>query len=455
MDQTTVHLLIHACAHARELTLAAESSEAELLCSVIDACARVHGLAQSAHCFDLERLVGEASIARQLATAAREHFWGIIHSGDWRATLDKDRGLYAAAAAIEACLAASLGDIGGAFRAIDVAMMIATASQRPPLATLLFAIEKSSGASVVAAAANATLDASFVAMWGGNEPSSAPRPAEFPLLATDPARVGTIPVAAYPSVQSFYSAYFLPRRPVVVKGVTDAWPAHLRWKDPHYLLRVAGHRTVPVEFGLDYRSSAWSQELITVLDFMQRVSAAPTSARRRPCCEESGGAEVCTGSEGASRLPYLAQHALFDLLPALRADIVVPDYCSLVDSESEDSSGEVLVYAWVGPAQTVSCLHYDRPHNLLVQVCGWKYVRLYSPEQTPRLSPLPGALSNTSAVRLGCSRDTVMHPDIVAAPFVDTVIGPGDALYIPPGWWHYCEALTPSWSVSCWWGAHI
>jgi len=44
---------------------------------------------------------------------------------------------------------------------------------------------------------------------------------------------------------------------------------------------------------------------------------------------------------------YLAQHELFEQIPALRADICEPDYCAL------GAGGRVTVNAWFGPPGTV------------------------------------------------------------------------------------------------------
>jgi lysine-specific demethylase 8 len=38
-----------------------------------------------------------------------------------------------------------------------------------------------------------------------------------------------------------------------------------------------------------------------------------------------------------------------------------------------------------------------------------------------------------------------------ATEWVEVALGPGEVLYIPPGWWHYVKALQPSASVSFWW----
>jgi hypothetical protein len=61
-------------------------------------------------------------------------------------------------------------------------------------------------------------------------------------------------------------------------------------------------------------------------------------------------------------LLYLAQHQLFEQIPALAADILTPDYCML------GSKGVSSVNAWFGPAGTVTPLHQDPEHNLLAQV---------------------------------------------------------------------------------------
>jgi len=53
-------------------------------------------------------------------------------------------------------------------------------------------------------------------------------------------------------------------------------------------------------------------------------------------------------------------------VPALAADVLTPEYCSL--TEDEEKGGVQAVNAWFGPAGTVTPLHTDPHHNLLAQV---------------------------------------------------------------------------------------
>jgi hypothetical protein len=47
--------------------------------------------------------------------------------------------------------------------------------------------------------------------------------------------------------------------------------------------------------------------------------------------------------------------------------------------------------------------------------------------------------------------DLGAHPAFAGAHHYDVLLGPGDGLFIPKGWWHYVRALTPSWSLNFWW----
>ena len=112
--------------------------------------------------------------------------------------------------------------------------------------------------------------------------------------------------------------------------------------------------------------------------------------------------------------------------------------------------------AWVGTANTRTALHRDPYQNLLCQCAGFKYVRLYDARETGFLyaeKPLCEGNENTftkSAVRVE-DPDMKRHPLFAKAAFVETVLRPGDALFMPKGMWHYVRALTPSVSVNFWW----
>jgi hypothetical protein len=252
--------------------------------------------------------------------------------------------------------------------------------------------------------------------------------------------------------------------PLIITSLAATWPCFTTnpWSRPSYLLSrtFSGRRLVPIELGRSYVDTNWTQRLLPVRTFLHTyIDPSPYSS-----------------SSPTDRNPtaYLAQHQLFTQLPSLRNDILIPDYCYTappghptnprLDQPELDTP---QLNAWFGPAGTITPLHTDPYHNLLVQVVGRKYVRLYSPHETERLRPRGKEdgveMGNTSLFDVGVMEgwDEVPEGGEVEReggaeefnniPYVECILEEGDALYIPIGWWHYVRGLSVSFSVSFWW----
>ncbi|XP_055535418.1 lysine-specific demethylase 8 isoform X2 [Wyeomyia smithii] len=237
-----------------------------------------------------------------------------------------------------------------------------------------------------------------------------------------------VPVLHRPSLEYFGSDHYTKAEPALLRNVIDDWPALERWSDPNYLIKMAGERTVPVEIGSSYSSENWSQQLVNFKDFVVK---------------SLGLCSTTETSHQAGVPVYLAQYELFDQIPELRADIFVPDYIGRTDVNPR-------IKAWLGPKGTVSPLHTDPCHNLLCQVFGSKTIILASPEDTPNLYPHEHFILNNTSQVDAKNVDFNRFPLARKVRFRRLVLRSADVLYIPPGWWHYVESRTPSFSVSFW-----
>ncbi|NXL16887.1 KDM8 demethylase, partial [Setophaga kirtlandii] len=247
-----------------------------------------------------------------------------------------------------------------------------------------------------------------------------PEPPPPPPSAVRPEEV--IPHLRCPSLAHFRDNYLVPQRPVVLEGVMDHWPCMKKWS-VDYFCQVAGCRTVPVELGARYTDEEWSQQLMTVSDFISQYIM------------------------DENNVGYLAQHQLFDQIPELKEDISIPDYCCLGEGEEDD----ITINAWFGPGGTISPLHQDPQQNFLAQVFGRKYIRLYSPQDSEKLYPHESQiLHNTSQVDVE-DPDLVKFPNFTKATFQSCILMPGQILFIPVKYWHYVRSLELSFSVSFWW----
>ncbi|KAL5614919.1 hypothetical protein BROUX41_004996 [Berkeleyomyces rouxiae] len=258
--------------------------------------------------------------------------------------------------------------------------------------------------------------------------------------------------------------------PVIFTDLINHWPAMKSrpWSKPAYLLHstFGGRRLVPIEIGRSYVDANWTQKLLPFRAFLSEYieNTAPTSPKSQPLGRSRG---------------YLAQHDLLAQVPSLRSDVGIPDLCWAEPSlpSSLHTHSDPRLNAWFGPPGTITPLHTDSTHNILVQVVGRKYVRLYHPKYSNVLHPRPLEngidMSNTASVDVGVeegwdlkfsagegedeeqdkmrSLSDEEKKAFHEAEYWDCILEPGDSLYIPYGWWHYVRSLSISFSVSFWW----
>ena len=237
-------------------------------------------------------------------------------------------------------------------------------------------------------------------------------------------------------------------------GAMADWEALSTWGANFAALRCAlAIRTVPVEVGLRVwgeRAAAGRQQVLCRFDsFIDQVVlgrgtlacfSAATPLAITPVVPVT--AAKCQG--------YVAQHLLFQQCPHLLDGIgwrfleIARDTNPLLTRER----GRV----WIGPAGTVTPLHFDFHENVLCQLLGCKLVLLCEGgiEEGEREAFYPcDGVANASRV-------DAENPDLAAFPLFARVVrrtcvlSPGQALFIPKGVWHYAKSLSPSASVSFW-----
>lgn len=315
-----------------------------------------------------------------------------------------------------------------------------------------------------------------------------------------------------PSLTKFQAFMMDKREPLILTDSLTHWTALEKWKNTSYWLdtTIRGRRLVPIEIGRSYTDEDWGQKILPFGQFLHKFILQMSDTEGH--------------SEDDPRTGYLAQHDLLKQIPSLQGDIAVPDYCYLdapapepdtpvalsklekerskktshssiipstelaslepedSDSHSNGADSDVQRNIWFGPAWTISPLHHDPYHNILCQVVGKKYIRLYSPTHStallPRRKDEPAPhnrtglteyskkgnqpsetidMSNTSQVDIAAMELSPLedwnevYPGINDIPYKECILDAGQALYIPVGWWHYVRSCSVGISVSFWW----
>jgi ribosomal protein L16 Arg81 hydroxylase len=233
---------------------------------------------------------------------------------------------------------------------------------------------------------------------------------------------GAIERRKTPSAREFFRDYWAAHRPVVLTDALARSPALGRWT-PRFFRERFGDEAIEVTTGREadpnYDQNFEAHRTRMRMDaFIDRVLAA----------RKTNDFYMVSNNFTMRRPRFRA--LLRDLKPPTQLfGRLVPEATSL----------------WIGPAGTVTPLHHDTTNILFCQLHGRKRIELVSPHESALLvDPMNGYYSSVDLDRLARAG----HPALRELLVRRVIVKPGDALYIPAGWWHRVTSLDVSISFS-------
>lgn len=242
------------------------------------------------------------------------------------------------------------------------------------------------------------------------------------LRTVAPAQV--IPKKQGLSAEAFRDEHYAANWPVILGGELAAWPALQRWT-PDYLAKAVGDRPVQVQTNRladpNFERNMAAHSAVMPFDAFIAQISQPGAANNTYLTAYNAAANVAA-------------------LAALEGDLGFID--RLLTRDVAQPHGMM----WVGPAGSFTPLHHDLTNNLLLQITGRKVVLLAAPGETPRLYNDHHVYSQ---IRDLAEPGLVgRFPKLEGLRIHRVILQPGEALFIPLGWWHQVTALDFSVSIT-------
>ena len=243
-----------------------------------------------------------------------------------------------------------------------------------------------------------------------------------------------VPRIKSPAFAVLRKRYLRPQRPVILTDLRDGRPIH-RVRTMRQAGSVLGH--VPVALKMKPRFAY--EELLgpQPKSVLKELGIEPPGRHPRYCSldaylamirRDPGTTAKCVDQPTPSELWELA---------------AFPDHYRLKDDGAAD---HVTSSMYVANRGAVTRLHFDPDykHALLYQIFGLKRVILIPPAMSKLLMPY----DNASLLTLQHMPDEERRRLLEFAGGYHCVIRPGEALYIPPAWYHFIEYETVGMSLN-------
>jgi len=220
------------------------------------------------------------------------------------------------------------------------------------------------------------------------------------------------------SIKDFNENYFKTQKPLLINGLANHYPAGKKWT---------------VDYLKDYCGD------VNIELFDNSKKDITTSAFTTPDIEMKFSEYVETISKDEPSNLRMFLFNMFKRKPGLRKDFPCPYMFKGILGK--------MGYMFFGSKDAKVRIHQDMDMSnvLLTQFHGRKRVVLISPQYSDLLYRLP--FNTHSLVDLD-NPDYNKYPGLAYVEANEYILEPGDALYMPSGYWHYITYLDGGFAVS-------
>ena len=244
------------------------------------------------------------------------------------------------------------------------------------------------------------------------------------------------------SPKEFQERYY-GKGPVIFRNFVSHWDAVKKWNDLSYFEfeNLKENPNIPIEIGSSYMNEDMTTNIIPFDMYLHYLKKKEEEDEKKKEMEYD------------ENMVYAAQFNFFDCFPTLEKDLKLEEVRMYTEATH---NGEIWWKGWIGPKGTYSNLHQDPFHNLLIQIKGYKILRLFPLSDTPYLyshqeNPLQGNTSDIDIFFASANEIKEEFPEFQKANGLEILLTPGDVLYLPKKYWHGVVSLSTSISVSSWW----
>lgn len=223
------------------------------------------------------------------------------------------------------------------------------------------------------------------------------------------------------SSEDFKNNYYIPQKPLIIKGLAKKWPAYSKWNWDFFIDKVG-----TTEVGVYDNVKSDSYTPINTADgympfgeYLKKVKAGPLDLR--------------------IFLFNIFQHA-----PDIVKDFTWPEHLM---------KGFVKKYPmlFVGGQGSITHMHFDidMSHILHTQFVGKKKVLLFPHSEQYKLYRKPWeVLSLANYANYSTDFDYETYPAVKNAKGYEVILDHGDTLFMPAGFWHHMEYLEAGFAMS-------